>query len=363
MERYGRMARVSENDRCAMIASIFKKNDFTLCHVPVPKGYPQSQTHSGVALHDGLFYLTTSPYPSIRRNKFRAYLRAAINKLTFYKLLDNRASDSFENPCIYVGLQNGSNPPTHFIPLTTNPLMGTPDSFYGLPSFNSDPDIYIENDDVFVLNRTVLRRPHHNGGFNFDCRLFLIRGKLIDNKYRYMGTTILLDDVSCGSPSLTKYGDGYIILSVSSSCYNSGLTAFSITKMQSKKIDGFNNDSAWEEIAVEVDGYTPWHLSVFSYQNAHYAIVACVKHGEKQRCWQMLGKFNEDLTGLKIYKTPLSDYNSYRGSACVTNEGLFILYNTTVHENVKGSKSVDGRDVIMASMPFNELLGTIISNE
>lgn len=346
-----------------MIAPIFKKNDFTLCHVPVPEGYPQSQTHAGVAMHDGLFYLTTSPYPSIRRNKICAYLRAAVNKLTFCKLLDNRPSDSFENPCIYVGRQNGFNPPTHFIPLTTNPLMGTPYGFYGLPSFNSDPDIYIENEDIFVLNRAVLRRPLENGGFNFDCRLFLIKGKLIDTKYRYMGTTILLDDVSCGSPSLTKYGDCYVIFSVSSSCYNNGSTVFSITKMQSDTIDGFNNENSWEEITVEVDGYTPWHLSVFSYQDELYAIVACVKHGEKQRCWQMLGKFSEDLKGLKIYKTPLSDYNSYRGSACVTDEGLFILYNTTVHESVKGSKSVDGRDVIMASMSFNKLLRTIISNE
>ncbi|MBO4923253.1 MAG: hypothetical protein J5382_03915 [Bacteroidales bacterium] len=350
------MARVFKNDKGSMTAPFFKKEDFILCHVPVPEGYPQSQTHAGVAFHDGLFYLTTSPYPLIRRNKFRAYLRTAINKLTFYRLLDNRPADSFENPCIYVGRQDGPNPPIRFAPLTSNPLMGTPDSFYGLPSFNSDPDIYIEGNDVYVLNRVALRRPLDNGDINLDCRLFLIKGKLIDNKYRYMGTAILLDDVSCGSPSLTKYRDGYVIISVSSSCYNNGSTAFLITKMQSDIIDGFNNESTWEKIVVEVEGYTPWHLSVFLYQNALYAIVACVKQGEKQRCWQMLGKFNDDLSGLKIFKTPLTDYNSYRGAAIVDSKGDFILYNTTVDERIKGSLSLDGRDVIMAHCPFKDLI-------
>lgn len=346
-----------------MINPIFKKEDFTLCDVPVPNGYPQSQTHAGIACHNGFYYLTTSPYPSIKRGKLMAYLRAAINKLTFFKFLDNRDSDLFENPCIYVGCNNGSNPPTHFVPLTNNPLMQTPDSFYELPSFNSDPDIFIEDDLVYVLNRTVHRRLNNQGKIGFDCRLFLIKGKLVDGKYRYMGTKVLLDGVSCGSPSLLKCSDGYVMFSVSSSCYNDGSTKFSLSKMCSETIDGFNNDNEWDNVDVEIEGYTPWHMSVFSYKNDNYAIVACVKHGEKQRCWQMLGKFNKDLSKLKIFKKPLTDYNSYRGAACVDEKGEFILYNTTVHERIKGSKAVDGRDVIMAHGQFDEVLKRVNNNE
>ena len=278
-------------------------------------------------------------------------------------MLDKRAADSFENPCLYVNVEDNSYPPTHFTHLTSNPLMETPDSFYGLPSYNSDPDIFIEDGFVYVLNRTVHRRPAGLGDSLLDCRLFLIKGKINGSKYRYLGTTVLLDDVSCGSPALTKYGDDYFLFSVSSSCYNTGLTSFSITKMHSNQITGICNEGVWENVEVEVDGMTPWHLSVFSYKSVLYAIVACVRHGEKQRCWQMLGEFNEDLSGLRIYKTPLSDFNSYRGSACVTDEGLFILYNTTVHERIKGGKSVDGREVMMASMSFGGLLEKIRSDE
>ena len=85
--------------------------------------------------------------------------------------------------------------------------------------------------------------------------------------------------------------------------------------------------------------------------------------GIGHRCWQMLGEFDDDLTYLKIYRTPLTDYASYRGAACVTDSGLFVLYSTTVHEKIKGSKSVDGRDVIMAKMPFNELLRMLKERE
>ena len=104
-------------------------------------------------------------------------------------------------------------------------------------------------------------------------------------------------------------------------------------------------------------------MSVFQYQNRLYAIIACVKKGEGHRCWQMFGDFDEDLTSLTIYNTPLTDYKSYRGAACVTPEGEFVLYSTTVHEQIKGSKAVDGRDVIMAHMPFKQLLETLRKNE
>ena len=132
--------------------------------------------------------------------------------------------------------------------------------------------------------------------------------------------------------------------------------------MQAETVDGFSNEHKWENVEVKVEGYTPWHLSVFSYKSVYYAIVACVKHGEKQRCWQMLGKFNDNLSQLKIFNTPLCDYNSYRGAALVDHSGEFILYNTTVHERIKGSKAVDGRDVVLAHKPFDEVLKIVNSN-
>ena len=36
-----------------MLEPYFKKEDFILCDVPVPEGYPQSQTHAGIAVYNG----------------------------------------------------------------------------------------------------------------------------------------------------------------------------------------------------------------------------------------------------------------------------------------------------------------------
>ena len=73
----------------------------------------------------------------------------------------------------------------------------------------------------------------------------------------------------------------------------------------------------------------------------------------------MFGEFDESLDNFTIYQKPLTNLNSYRGAACVREDGLFVLYSTTVHEKIKGSKSVDGRDIIMSSMPFNLLISEL----
>lgn len=109
-------------------------------------------------------------------------------------------------------------------------------------------------------------------------------------------------------------------------------------------------------INIEKGNYEPWHFSVFDFEDKLYAIIACVRHGEKQRCWQMLGEFDEGLTTLKIYQTPLTDYKSYRGSALVTDYGDFVFYNSVVNEKIKKGKSVDGREVIVASRSFESLI-------
>jgi len=114
----------------------------------------------------------------------------------------------------------------------------------------------------------------------------------------------------------------------------------------------------WNKIDVNLDEYLPWHMSLFSESGRIYAIVACTKKGETRKCWQMLGEFTDDLSSLRIYKTPLTDYNSYRSSATV-HDCKFILYNATVDEKIHGGKSVDGREIIVAEMPFEEVLSRL----
>ena len=340
-----------------MIEPVFKKTDFKLCDVPVPDGCPQSQTHSGIGLlSDGQYILTTSPYPNVKYKLWVSYIRAAVRKLSRYKLL-NRAAETYENPCIYIGENNNGDYPVRFRLAQSYPLMGPLDPLFGYPSFNSDPDLYIEDDIIYVLNRSIYRM---EGRYNYFMRLFLIEGKIHNGFFLQTSTTLLREGKDVvGSQCLTKYKGRYILTDVMTNSYNDGHTYNGIRYLSSNSIDGLKDTNEWHRIETNEGEYLPWHMSLFQHEEKLYTIIACVKKGEPQRCWQMLGEFNDDLTKLNIYKVPLTDYNSYRGAALVNANGDFELYSTTVHERIKGSKAVDGRNVIVASKPFIGVLDKV----
>lgn len=127
--------------------TVFSRNDFELCYVPVPKGYPQSQTHAGIYIYDGKLYLTSSPFPNPSEPKFIVYSKAVLRKLTNGYLFPIIPVEYFENPCLYASERNIS---TRFRLLQSRPLMDSLDSYYGLPAYNSDPDIFIENGYIYA---------------------------------------------------------------------------------------------------------------------------------------------------------------------------------------------------------------------
>jgi len=347
---------------------IFQKKSFVLCDVPVPVGYPQSQTHAGIAYNKGNYYLVTSPYPNIRyKSKLKTYMMVAIRKLSCNHLCRAIVAERYENPCLYLGNMRKGNPPVTFELMLTRPLMEAPDPYYGLPAYNSDPDIFIKDDSIYILNRQVYRTKIIHGAplkNEYIQRLFLIKGKLIDKKFKYLGTSLLRETCDLlSSPCLTLFKGKYRLFYLKTNSYNDGNTFNGLFMSSATTIGGLKRNSCQEKLKVSAGVYIPWHMSVFLCNDKLYAIVACVKKGEKQRCYQMFGKFSDDLSELKIYQTPLTDYKSYRGSACVREDELFVLYSTTVYEKLKCSKSVDGRDVIMASMPFNDLLKQLRNNE
>lgn len=346
--------------------TIFNKEDFTLCFVPVPSGYKQSQTHSGIAIHNGTFYLTSSPYPSGGESKFMAYFRAIQHKIGL-KLIPPFVPEAWENPCLYIqSEENNGGYPIDFKLLQKTPLMSPPEPYYGLPAFNSDPDIFIENDTIHILNRQTYRTKICPGEplNKYRNRIYHIYGKIDNKRFYYLGTELLLDseNMIC-SPSLTKFKGQYLLSELETNTYNEGDNFKGLFIASSSSISGLKDFKNCERVEVNSGEYLPWHMSLFSYREKLYTIIACIKKGVSHRLWQMLGEFSDDLSSLKIYQTPLTDYRSYRGAAIVDEHGEFILYNTTVHEKIKGGKSVDGREIIMAHMPFVELLEKIKNNE
>ena len=338
---------------------IFNRNDFVLCEVPVPNGYKQSQTHVGVSSYKDVTFLTTSPYPVQKETKLAVYFKAVIRKLSCNRLFKQFIPEQWENPCLYISANIQDHYPTRFELLQKTPLMSPPDPYYGLPAYNSDPDLLIEDGVVHVLNRSVFRIPQTSKEQqnNYVVRLYHIYGIVDKNQFKYEGTELLFEsDRNVISPCMTKYNGMYVMTELETNSYNDGKSYNGLYIARSKSIADFRNKIEWKGINVDCLEYLPWHMSLFQVEGVMYTVISCVKKGISHRCFQLLGVFNNDLSKLKIYKTPLTDFNSYRGSAFVTKEGEFVLYSTTVNEFIKGSKSIDGRDVILAHMPFLKMM-------
>lgn len=336
---------------------VFNREVFSLCKVPVPKGYPQSQTHCGIAYDKGCYFLTTSPYPNPNRPKWLKYLAAIIWKLSFKKINILYNGEDFENPMLYEGVDfSESQIPVGFKLVEGSPLMEKPKDIYGAGSFCSDPDISIIDGKICVLNRTTVRGNSERKG---ETIVHLIKGD-VENGSFIIHKNIPFFYEGYKSPCLTKIGERYYYFCLDTNSYNTGEPCKKLLLRESKDMVEW---SEAKNVFIDKGTYEPWHMSVFKYGEKLYAVMACVKSGESHRCWQMLGEFDETLGSLKIYQTPLSDYRSYRGAAIVRNDGEFILYNTTVQETMKGGKSVDGREVIMAHMPFEKLMKLLHKEE
>lgn len=345
-----------------MNSPIFRREDFVLCRVPVPLGYPQSQTHAGVALIGNHYYLSTSPYPAYSRPKMIARLIHLVRLISQGRFCNYLPAESFENPCLYKGDNDDLSAPFSFSLMQQTPLMNMPEQFYGYPSYNSDPDIFIEDRIISVLNRCVIRISESN--HHYLIRIYLLRGVDEGGKFKLLSNNLFFESKECTlSPSLEKINNRYIFAYIDSNSAIDGESFTGVFIHELKDLSPIDSTHSPRKVVLKGSPFLPWHMSLFQHDGRLYAIMACVEKGVKGRIWQLLGEFNSNLTELYIYKTPLTDYNSYRGAACVSDSGIFVLYSTTVHEKINGSNSVDGRNVIMAKMPFDNLMTEIRDSE
>ena len=332
----------------------FDKKRFLLCRVPVPKGYPQSQTHSGVAVVDSKILLTTSPYPHVTpRNKIERYGKGLLRKLTCGKIFPQIRGEYFENPLLYEKVGE-----TSFRLAQTTPLMSSPDPIYGLQSYNSDPDIFVEGRDIHILNRQVYRLK--DGMDKYQVRIYMIEGALINGffslntiKQVKIGNELMI------SPCLSKISSTYVFTSMETLAYNDGISfdGIYISKSEDKnQVFTIKGDKV--SISARED-LLPWHMSIFEHNGTLYSIIACVYKGISHYCNQFLGEFSDDLDSIIIYPRPITDYNSYRSSAYVSEDGVFHLYLSVLDRSVKGDNSVDGRNILYANTSFDSLLNIL----
>lgn len=328
---------------------VFNREDFTLCSVPVPYGYPQSQTHTGVGVLNGRFILSSSPYPHPRLSKFNLYSKVILKKLTRGRVNLLYRGEDYENPCVYIGVGDEIYP-TQFKLLRGSPLMSKPFNYDGLRSYCSDPDLFIEGDKVYLINRTSVK----NVDGAYTTKIYLIESSIQNDCIESNRVDLLFigDDMS---PCITKLHDDYYYFALETNSYNDGTPCDSLFFRKGASLRSLGEKNI---VTIQKGAFDPWHMSVFQYNGKLFSVVACIKDGVEGRCFQMLGEFNDDLSEMKIYQTPITDLMSYRGAIIVHGDEI-VLYSTTVDEYFPGDVSVDGRNVVMAHLPTKEFFSRI----
>lgn len=336
---------------------VFPLDSLKLCKLTVPKGYPQSQTHAGIVyVKDSLcgyqYWLSSSPYPNVTQGK----------------------GDAYENPLIYfANSEKGTDePPTDFIPYDKNPIVDRPIAYNNSSSYNSDPDLFLKDSVLYLLNRTYqVDCPIYKGATHVYDKLAVCIMQAVTENDTLLGFTrpkeILNSDAlnhsdnpgvpTFISPSLT-YKDGlYRLFYLITNTYNDGKSCRKLIMMSTPNINV--PFLCKNEIFMLKGDVEPWHMSVFNYKDKLYAIICCTYKGRKQICYQYLAEFDKNLSSIVIYQRPLISIPSYRGSAFVREDGMFILYSSVIYKGLN-SNSVDGRDIVMAKMPFDRLLKEVM---
>lgn len=322
--------------------AVFDLEHIEVVYAPVPAGYDYGQTHSGIEFIPGGFlgyshWLSASPYAN-------------------YNL-------DWENPCVYYANERTGNiPPVEFTPHIANPLQIRPPATNYYEPFNSDPDIFFDTNKIIVLNRIC-------NGHDVEKNLNtadIINCQEITSLDAVSNPVTLYSHFEAGwigskfgvlSPALLKINDKYRIYHLSSSGGSVNVKCFSISLMESdsltRNFKRLNNGSIWG------NNIEPWHMDVFTYNNKFYAIVNAADWNDGAKNKQYLAESSNGFD-FKIYPTPLIDYNSYRGSAYVREDGLFVLYSTVIEPSL-AVHSVDGREIILCYQDFNTVLNQVKS--
>lgn len=313
---------------------VIGNNPFAWCRIPVPEGYPkQSQTHPSILYIPGgwkgaTHWLGTTPYPG--------------------------GDIRFENPCIYYANSRKGCAPTSFTPIKNNPVADWP----GGKSFNSDVDLFLGNETLYVINRVneghILREVEiysSNDGENWSAPEFVFGSN--EEKRQLL------------SPSIIEHEGKYRIYFLSGDAgirkrgHCGGIEVIEGTSLGAPD---FKVLGKGEFLNKKETGIEPWHFDLFPYRGKLY-MVFCGRNIKKRTLRYPMETYlavSDDFMNFTIFDVPVIRYvKTYRPTAYVDENGIFNLYFSVV-----GSVANDGSDraVALTSMPMERLLELVNKN-
>jgi hypothetical protein len=309
--------------------AVIGNRPYQWCDIPVPDGYPQqSQTHPAIqyipdSWNGYTHWLATTPYPN--------------------------ADTKYENPCIYRANEQSGMIPTVYFPVKQNPIVPFPDG----KAFNSDPELFFENDQLFCIvreneNNHYLREIKLLSSFNgedwSEPQTIITsndeKRQLLSPAYIKTGNQHRIYFLN-GDAGVSKYG----------SC--SGIEIF-----ESENLNPADFRLAFQgqflnsrEIGIE-----PWHFDLFRYKGLLY-MVLCGRVKNRKTLRSPMETFlaiSENDANFRIFKTPVIRHlKSYRPSAYIDEQGYFRLYFSIVGLFLKDGSD---RNIAVTSILFEDLL-------
>lgn len=265
----------------------------------------------------------------------------------------------------YANERENGDAPINFTAFAGNPLQTPPSGGY-----NADVDIIYHNGNIYVTNRPVITTGNSqwvnvqkcvitDGAFTFEDPVTLYDNRQTPANFGFPSNYI----TTLVSPAVVEFNNKIRFYQLATNVYNDLKPTKGLIIMEGNDLETPNGFSFLKYGSIYGTGLEPWHISVFPYGGKLYAVVCCVdidnSTAQVKRVFNYLA-VSEDGENFRIFSRPLSNVLSYRSSACVTDTGLFVLYLATLNYFPIGSPALsDGRTVIMASKPFNDLLDEI----
>jgi hypothetical protein len=299
------------------------------CTIPVPEDYPrQSQTHPSILYikkgwQGATHWLATTPYPD-----------------TCVK---------YENPCIYYAGEDGlTKSPVSFTPITRNPILSWP----GGSKFNSDVELYFENEILYAITRE-----YDNQTLRKEIKVQTsVDGQIWTLPRPLFATSDAEKELL--SPSILKYKNKYRFY-----CLNGNAGVF--RKGICTGIDIWEGDSLSEPAFTQIStgcfpnkgdiGIEPWHCDVFEYENKLYMIL-CARDVRKKTLRAPMETYlaiSENYQDFHIFPCPLIRHiKTYRPSAYV-DEKMLYLYFSSVGRYLNDKSD---RNIGLASFDMRKIL-------
>jgi hypothetical protein len=262
----------------------------TLKELPYDKLFPlkiPTYEHSGQGVHPDILY---------QNGDGHAFMLA----FTPYPF----SLDRFENPSIVVsddGLRFFEEYPG------ANPLAAAPPHDH-----NNDPNIFYYDGKLCMIYLETLRPEKQNLVLLTRCGERHWSSRIVHTDYLQTGDPMILSPV-------------YVRINHSDYLFYVNMTHYTIQFVPLRQ-NFIPECSERQDITINMEGLTPWHIDIIPYKDFFYMLICCVHHEKNQKKYDLYSARSSN-GHTWVFSENMLIRNSYRASAFFIDDDMYIYYS------------------------------------